>query len=175
MRLVFPIRCHTWKNGAQKEPFSEVSAYDRAIQCSIAEYGDDSHCSEIYAFKRDIYERIKDWKNAKEMGNKFASAKKTYDETKEFSQKEYQDERLEKIHKGLERLGEQERKTSDELSSIVLLTIKDKYQGQDISYEKIGKIIDDILEEVDYDKDTRPIEKALLINRVSGQIQNDSK
>ena len=157
----------------QKKFIDAIRAYDIAIQCSVAEHGDDSHCSEIYAFKRDIYERMKDWQKAKEMGRMFAVAERLYSERSKFPEKEYHDNRLTNIYKDLEELGKKEQETSDDLCRLVLLMIEDHYQDQKISYEKLGKIIDGVLEEVEYDEKTRVIEKARLINLVSDQIHND--
>lgn len=159
----------------QKKYEDAIDAYDKAIEYSTEKYGDDSHCSEIYAFKRDIYERIENLQKAKEMDKKFVSAEKKYADSKEFSTQEYRDERLGKIHKSLEKLGEQEQETTNDLSRLVSLTIEDRHQGEEISYKKLGEIIDDVLEEIGYDKEIRAIEKTRLISRLSGQIQDDKK
>ena len=157
----------------QKKYPEAIEAYDNAIRYSIKEYGNDSHCSEIYAFKREIYKLTGDSKNIKEMDRKFSIAEKLYTEKSRFSQEEYHDEKLAKIHKGLEKLGEEERAVTDNLYNLVLLTLEEQHPSQNITDEKIEKVIDSVLEDVEYDKDIRAIEKARLVKRVKEQSKDD--
>lgn len=157
----------------QKKYSEAIEAYDNAIKYSIKEYGDDNRCSEIYAFKRELYGLIGDSKNIKEMDRKFSIAEKLYTEKSRFSQEEYHDKKLAKIHKGLEKLGEQERAATDNLYNLVLLTLEEQHPNQNITDEKIEKVIDSVLEHVEYDKDIRAIEKARLVKRVKEQSEDD--
>jgi tetratricopeptide (TPR) repeat protein len=159
----------------QKKYPEAIEAYDNAIKCSIKEYGNDSYCSEIYAFKREIYELMGDSENVKEMDRKFSAAEKLYVEKAKSSQDECYDEKLANIHKKLEKLGEQEHAVTDNLYNLVLLTLEERYPSQDLPDRKIDEVIDGILEEVEYDKDIRAIEKARLVKRIKERNKYDTK
>ena len=156
----------------QKRYQEAIEAYDNAIKQSIKKYGDDSRCSETYAFKREIYELIGNAENIKEMDRKFSEAERLYIEKSESIHEEYHDEKLANINKSLEKLGEQEKTLTDDLYKIILLAIEDRYLGKMPALEKFEGVVDEVLDEVEYDKDIRAIEKAHLIKRFNEQNKN---
>jgi len=137
-----------------------LKAYDEAIQCAVDEDGNDNKCSELYAFKRNIYEQMNDQINMQEMDKKFAAAEMAY---KNLPPHEFKDERFKALQGKLSHLAEGGKETSDKLKELVLLMIEEKYKDQEVTYDKLGKIIDDALKDVDYEEGNRPLEKARLV------------
>jgi len=146
----------------QKKYPEAIAAYTTAIEYSIKEFGDDSFCFETYAFMRALYALMGDFRNTNEMEGKFSAAEKLH--TKKSPA--FHDEKLASMYKSLNKLGVQERATTSKFYDLVLLELKIQNQNQDIWNTEVEKVIDSVLADVEYDKDTRAIEKMRLINRI---------
>lgn len=155
----------------EQEKFMDaLSAYNQAIDSSIADYGHDAYCSNIYAYQRGIYEKMKNWQKTREMDAKFLLTYNAYHNMQKATKK-YIDKLEEELDQIIRTCDEEADRDRDNLSDLVILAIKDRYDGKKISYIRLIKIIDDILDDMKYEKYARFIEKAHLIARLSNHIK----
>jgi len=149
----------------QKKYTLSLDAYDNAIHFSVKENGDDSHCSEVYVAKREIYSILGDEDKVRTMDEQFASAENKY---KKRPLRVYQEKKLQGIANRLQEISRQDEKRRQQLFEVISSHIKQVYPDNIPSNKELGEIIDFALGELDYDgtlfnKEERALEKAHLV------------
>lgn len=149
----------------QKKYTLSIDAYDNAIHFSVKEEGDDSHCSEVYVAKREIYSILGDEDKVRIMDEQFASAENKY--KKRYS-RVYREKKLQGITNSLQEIEKQNEKRRQQLFEVISQYIKEIYPDNVPNYREFEDIIDFSLDELDHDgtlfnKEERALEKAHLI------------
>jgi len=149
----------------QKKYTLSIDAYDNAIHFSVKEEGDDSHCSEVYVAKREIYSILGDEDKVRIMDEQFASAENKY--KKRYSHV-YREKKLQGIANSLQEIEKQNEKRRQQLFKVISQYIKEIYPDNIPNYREFEDIIDFSLDELDHDgtifnKEERALEKAHLI------------
>jgi len=142
-----------------------LESYDNAIKKAIERSGDNKSCSDLYAAKREIYCIQDNIPMVTEMDNRFAESVVLWDDY--FNSEEYDadcGDRFREIANKLKKSAYQEAPMRRELSSIVLEMLKSE-PSEELLKNKVRIIngkIDYALEQVDFDKNLRYIEKAYI-------------
>lgn len=163
----------------QKEYVKAIKSYDKVIEISIDENGDDSYIVNIYALQRELYKKIADSSMVLEMERKFEKAEKLQKGT-EKDKEDLNNELRVKLSKAsseeditelLDSFDELEQIDADEherLYQIVLETINLSHNEEKISIGELEEIIETILSDVDYDNEEEEaiVKKLQLLIRV---------
>jgi tetratricopeptide (TPR) repeat protein len=142
-----------------------LESYDNAIKKAIERSGDNKSCSDLYAAKREIYCIQDNIPMVAEMDNRFAESAVLWDDY--FNSEEYDadcGDRFREIANKLKKSAYQEVPVRRQLSYIVLEMLK-SYLPEELAKDKVRIInekIDYVLEQVDFDKNLRYIEKAYI-------------
>jgi len=151
----------------QKKYTLSLDAYDNAIHFSVKENGDDSHCSEVYVAKREIYSILGSENKVREMDEQFASAENKYKERPPHIYHGKIGKKFQDISNRLQKLGKQDEERRQQLFEAISPYIKEAFPDNMPSHKDLGEIIDFALDELDYDgtlfnKEERALEKAHL-------------
>ena len=142
-----------------------LESYDNAIKKAIERSGDNKSCSELYAAKREIYCILDNIPMVVEMDERFAESVVLWDDY--FNSEEYDasfGDRFKEIADRLKKSACQEVPIRRELSNIVLEMLNSE-PPEELVKNKVRLInekIDYVLEQVDFDKNLRFIEKAYI-------------
>ncbi len=152
----------------QKKYTLSLDAYDNAIHFSAKENGDDSHCSEVYVAKREIYSILGNENKVREMDEQFASAENKYKERPPHIYRGKIGKKFQDISIHLQKLGKQDEERRQQLFEAISPYVKEAFPGNMPSHKDLWEIIDFALDELDHDgtlfnKEERALEKAHLV------------
>lgn len=142
-----------------------IECYDKAIEKSIKRTGDNKTCSDLYAAKREIYCILDNIPMVVEMDKKFVETAVLWDDY--YNSEKYDvdvGDRYREIANSLKSAAYKEVDIRRELSSIILEMLKSYSREELLSSMAriINEKIDYVLEQVDFDKNLRYIEKAYI-------------
>lgn len=139
--------------------------YDNAIEKSIEKSGNNKTCSKLYAAKREIYCILDNIPMVMEMDKRFAESVVSWDDY--FNSDEYDStfkDRFAEIAGRIKKSAYREAPVRRELGNIVFSMLKSE-QPEELEKNRVRIInekIDYVLEEVDFDKNMRFVEKAYI-------------
>jgi len=155
-----------------------LKCYDKAIEKSIDTDGNDRTCSDLYAAKREIYCIVKDNRMVSEMDKKLAKAEDLWLEHKKSGEYEKSiGDKFKPISKRLDKGITREEKLREDMCKLVLLKLKEapRHVFTKNRTEVVNATIDQILEEVEHEKDSRYIEKAYVARLVNDVLDSEKK